>query len=1274
MYRLLKKIVKPVIVFFVLCIWSVGAEGQSLNVYSVMTEKLPIVSASISIRNSTNEQISSVNPANIRVIENGVQRTVSLIQCPDGYVPERISSVLVMDISGSMSMYEPTNMALAKIAGKWWVDALPNDGSECAVTSFDHDSYINQDFTNNKQKLIGALTNLNPNGGTNYNSAFINGVGAGLRIINRAKYKKTLILLTDGQGNIDPDAVLQKAQEEQVTVYCVGVRFSLPDALKNIAEKTQGLWFENVLSESQLIDAYKNIYDVAINNKPCTIEWETDISCDNKREAIISYSPFAVSDTISYIIANQYLPMVSLSELIVKFTNVPGKIDSKDIELTALSNNVEINSLIINNPAFSIAPSAAFPWKLNKGDKRIFTVTFAPQDSSLTFDQIIVQGNICKKPVLYATGGFAGKRKKELQITVKKPNGGEVFVTGDTTTLEWSGVLPTDTVRLDYSTDNGITWMPIITKVTGFSYLWKVPFTPSTQCLLRAQLLHVKTPDSVVFLTGHRRDVYDGCFSPDGIRAATVGKDSTLRIWDSFTGKEIRSPIIPLINRREIVLPQTVSWSNTITHIAVGGKKGAVLFESDTYSQTDEFASPALKNCVSGFFTPDGLSYIANGENNKIIISSVQEINKFSEVPTSHTAPIRRITLADFRKEVDTHIFKILTSSEDNSACETEVNISQNDYSNTSNRVCHPLFTGGDSKVAYIQHPKNKEQVVASINGRIIRYSDGSVFTFPSNINDIEYSPDGKNIAVAFNSGELAVLNAETMSIERTLDRVQATANTVRWDTFGSRILATYTNGTTLVWSIKDVVLQEDISDNVWSIIAPQIVTAVSIDLGVLYVDDTKDSLCNNVICMNPIPQYTAKLDSVRIINDTENNFHLVSGNQGIFPVVTPACRSIELQFNPKSVGIKNSILRCFVGIQSFDIPLRGTAIEKRIQISNTVVDFGKVSVGASKDSLVSPSIKNISLGQVNVLSTRIPEIDKQIFSLIDGDTVISLQPQEFQSLQIRFSPKDIGRISSRIRVNFIGEGLKADKNYTYITLFGEGICGEPDSTQPLSVGSGQSTINVLTGRRLQIPLIVQYPSVQIKNELPQQFTGSASFNGTLLYPRFGTPIGNIDKVTGRRTIDFQGIRRNDNDTLMTFTFLTLFGDDERTDFTIDTLFFSDGCPFIIRNDTLSIIFTDICEAGGKRLVINAVKTRVAVKDEDIHDKSISFAIALSEPTQPELSICSVMGETIIRKNLGYLESGEYEFSFFLPSLATGHYYAVLRTKNENIVTTFTKW
>ena len=51
-----------------------------------------------------------------------------------------------------------------------------------------------------------------------------------------------------------------------------------------------------------------------------------------------------------------------------------------------------------------------------------------------------------------------------------------------------------------------------------------------------------------------------------------------------------------------------------------------------------------------------------------------------------------------------------------------------------------------------------------------------------------------------------------------------------------------------------------------------------------------------------------------------------------------------------------------------------------------------------------------------------------------------------------------------------------------------------------------------------------------------------------------------------------------------------------------------------------------------------------------------------------------MIGDIVVRKNVGHLESGEYEYSITVPPLASGYYYALLRTKNESVITTFLKW
>ena len=55
------------------------------------------------------------------------------------------------------------------------------------------------------------------------------------------------------------------------------------------------------------------------------------------------------------------------------------------------------------------------------------------------------------------------------------PNGGELFSTCDSVTITWAGVLPTQPVKLEYSTDGGNSWNLISNNATGFAYNWAPP-------------------------------------------------------------------------------------------------------------------------------------------------------------------------------------------------------------------------------------------------------------------------------------------------------------------------------------------------------------------------------------------------------------------------------------------------------------------------------------------------------------------------------------------------------------------------------------------------------------------------------------------------------------------------------------------------------------------------------------------------------------------------------------------------------------------------------
>ncbi len=66
------------------------------------------------------------------------------------------------------------------------------------------------------------------------------------------------------------------------------------------------------------------------------------------------------------------------------------------------------------------------------------------------------------------------------------PNGGEVWNVYSTQNITWQTSSLYTSVFIEYSIDNGVTWNNVVTSTpnTG-SYSWSVPFTPSTQALIR---------------------------------------------------------------------------------------------------------------------------------------------------------------------------------------------------------------------------------------------------------------------------------------------------------------------------------------------------------------------------------------------------------------------------------------------------------------------------------------------------------------------------------------------------------------------------------------------------------------------------------------------------------------------------------------------------------------------------------------------------------------------------------------------------------------------
>ncbi len=161
MFRLLSLIS---LLLLILCD-ATGLSAQSLALFDIDSSAFPIMKAKVYAFDVLGQPIR-LSASNIALREQGTARTVVSLTCPQAVAPQPISSLLVIDVSLSMlGMHAGiTNLDLAKAAATSWIRALPQGQSQCAISSFDDQNYLHQDFTTDRTKMLAALTTLNPFG------------------------------------------------------------------------------------------------------------------------------------------------------------------------------------------------------------------------------------------------------------------------------------------------------------------------------------------------------------------------------------------------------------------------------------------------------------------------------------------------------------------------------------------------------------------------------------------------------------------------------------------------------------------------------------------------------------------------------------------------------------------------------------------------------------------------------------------------------------------------------------------------------------------------------------------------------------------------------------------------------------------------------------------------------------------------------------------------------------------------------------------------------
>ena len=487
---------KPILcILFILL--SYPLYSQNLLIYNVDTSNYPTVTANFFAFDAAWNQ-QSPDKSELVLTENGSTRTLYNLTCATPKKPLPVSSVLMLDVSHTM---DDTHLNVAKDCAGAWVNVLKNDKSECALTSFDHFNYFNQDFTTDKTKLVKAINGLSSGGGTDYNKALIDPFAGGLIATKTGKYQKVLILLIDGLSSSVPEftKIIDEAKLQKCKIFVLSIDMTCPQILKDICSQTGGTWFENINDQTKKDELFRIVLHLAQGNEPCILPWKSVATCDTSDiDLELSWKGVKASTVFP-------MPAIGVHRLqtnpnTVQFGITPlGTQRDTIIKLSAKGVDYKITAInLIYGDAFRIE-NINLPLTIPKNTNYNITVRYTPTETNLCYGGFEVVTDYCNS-TFSCFGGDRAKSMTKPTLKLTHPNGAEKFLMNVDTLITWEGVVPTDTVNLEYSLDNGIKWTKITDRAVGLKYIWKeIPSVESYRCLIRVSQGCIDSTPRLIF-------------------------------------------------------------------------------------------------------------------------------------------------------------------------------------------------------------------------------------------------------------------------------------------------------------------------------------------------------------------------------------------------------------------------------------------------------------------------------------------------------------------------------------------------------------------------------------------------------------------------------------------------------------------------------------------------------------------------------------------------------------------------------------------------------
>ena len=1000
-------------------------------------------------------QMTTFTEDDIKIWEDGEEVTEVSVKCPEKDTAEiLVSSVLALDVSGSMKAGAP-NLLLAKEAAKAWIQAL-SEGSECALTTFDHESNVLLDYTNDKQRLVSALDNLIPNGGTDFNNAFSNLESGALPLASEGKHRRVLVFLTDGNGMVAANRVANFAKQNKITVYCVSLGEPMPTSLKRITESTGGLWFHNVTSVQQAKMAYRRIYADATGAGGCIVRWRPTASCSPIQNVVVRVADGEWSTALP-------LPRNQRKGILASPTTVSferEEMGRKYVSLTAKGAPTTINSVAVDRTDIVSVSADDLPYLLVPGDTLRLRVNRETTDTSYQIARISVEAEPCRMEDVYISIGDVTSRPDAPTLRVKYPNGGERFPIRSRVDLEWEGLPPNVPVRVEVSVDGGRDWRIVSPQQTGLKRRWVAPKLPSDSCLLRVTHLldQNKKPEPLLTIPGGR--FVEAKFSPNGKYIVSSSADSPvgssperpeLALWDASSGALIKDLGVGRKMEFNGSGDLLVSWDDGGVQAYQLPKgdllwsypttRGILLCEVSNDGRTVLVAGgPGDSTCLFNGTTgehirtlprnADRIYWATMSDDGKLVATSeydasvmIRNVETGELVASISEDGVQRFFSCSFSP--DGNILAVTTSHAQASLYNASTGAKLHDISSRRfvNDNTYLTFSSDGDRIA-VESGEDKTSIIA--------VSTGQPLVSMKRANEIGGALGagfiGNNELMFVNMPhKVSVFDAFTGVQVADFARVSGIAST---PAEGGRIVVIDPNSNIQVYSLASPLLQQDVSDGFWSIYQSE-ASMKDVDFGTIAVGQSRDSNVVGLI-VNRSERDTVRVTSVNITGSSALEFsHSLPSEFMIAPQDSVA---FNIAFHPSTEGEKLATIALGTDAGRLAGRLTGSTPPGVLGAKSGRFDIGRNAIGAYAYQEIDSFFVNTGDKPLRITSMTVVGPNDSSF-VLDSIAPLTIQPKKAKTVGVTFIPQEPGRTFTRVAIQV--DGLD-DPVYATITALAD--------------------------------------------------------------------------------------------------------------------------------------------------------------------------------------------------------------------------------------------